>query len=192
MDRRPSFRKAVLLALLAQAVLSSPVLGQDGNDGSPDPSTECTAYTLPLVQSNLGSFPAIGKQASIVANDTVAKSKWTEISGKVLGTEPKPAMGSTTGYSTSDPDCWWTYGQCTTPKAAGLTPDVVDVPEPSTMGYGFDDGPYCNHNGFYDFLKSSNQKATMYFIGSNVIQWPKEAQRALTDGHELCVRTFNP
>ena len=28
----------------------------------------------------------------------------------------------------------------------------------------------------------------MFFIGSNVQNWPLEAQRALTDGHEICVR----
>ena len=29
------------------------------------------------------------------------------------------------------------------------------------MGYGFDDGPNCSHNAFYDFLASQNQKASM-------------------------------
>lgn len=65
---------------------------------------------------------------------------------------------------------------------------MSSVPEPKTIGYGFDDGPNCSHNAFYDYLQSKNQKATMYFIGSNVMDWPLEAQRALTDGHEICVR----
>jgi peptidoglycan/xylan/chitin deacetylase (PgdA/CDA1 family) len=56
------------------------------------------------------------------------------------------------------------------------------------MGYGFDDGPNCTHNAFYDFLASQNQKATMFYIGSNVLDWPLEAQRALADGHEICAR----
>lgn len=59
-----------------------------------------------------------------------------------------------------------------------------------SMGYGFDDGPNCSHNAFYDFLEENNQKATMFFIGSNVLDWPLEAQRALTDGHEICVREY--
>jgi peptidoglycan/xylan/chitin deacetylase (PgdA/CDA1 family) len=67
---------------------------------------------------------------------------------------------------------------------------VFNVPEPKTVGYGFDDGPNCTHNAFYDYLSSQNQKATMFFIGSNVLIWPREARRALTDGHEICVREF--
>lgn len=82
----------------------------------------------------------------------------------------------------------WTARQCTTPKLAGLPPDVASVPEPKTMGYGFDDGPNCTHNAFYNFLASQNQKATMFYIGSNVLNWPLEAQRALADGHQICIR----
>jgi len=59
------------------------------------------------------------------------------------------------------------------------------------MGYGFDDGPNCTHNAFYDFLASQNQKATMFYIGSNVLDWPLEAQRALADGHEICAHTWS-
>ena len=33
------------------------------------------------------------------------------------------------------------------------------------MGYGFDDGPICTHNVFYDYLASQNQKATMFSTG---------------------------
>ena len=29
----------------------------------------------------------------------------------------------------------------------------------------------------------------MFFIGSNVMDWPLEAQRALGDGHEVCVHS---
>ena len=28
----------------------------------------------------------------------------------------------------------------------------------------------------------------MFHIGSNVMDWPLEAQRALADGHEICAR----
>ena len=82
----------------------------------------------------------------------------------------------------------WTCGQCTKPKLAGLSPDISAVPEPKTMGYGFDDGPNCTHNAFYNYLSSQNQKATMFYIGSNVMDWPLQAKRAIADGHEICVR----
>lgn len=32
--------------------------------------------------------------------------------------------------------------------------------KPRTLGYGFDDGPNCSHNAFYDFLSSNNQRAS--------------------------------
>ena len=67
---------------------------------------------------------------------------------------------------------------------------MTSVPEPRTLGYGFDDGPNCTHNVFYDYLASQKQKATMYFIGSNVMNWPLEAQRALADGHQICIRAW--
>ena len=56
------------------------------------------------------------------------------------------------------------------------------------MGYSFDDGPNCSNNAFYDYLLSQNQKATMFYIGSNVMDWPLQAQRGLADEHEICVR----
>ena len=65
---------------------------------------------------------------------------------------------------------------------------MASVPEPNTMGYGFDDGPNCSHNAFYDYLESQNQKATLFYIGSNVFDWPLQAQRAIADGHEVCCR----
>lgn len=110
-----------------------------------------------------------------------------------------PVKGTITGdfsnftptYNSSDPDCWWTYHNCVTPKLAGLPMDVSSVPEPLTMGYGFDDGPNCSHNAFYDFLSEQKQKATMFYIGSNVMNWPLEGQRGLADGHEICAHTWS-
>jgi hypothetical protein len=30
----------------------------------------------------------------------------------------------------------------------------------------------------------------MFYIGSNVLDWPLEAQRAVADGHKVCVREY--
>ncbi|EAU83747.2 chitin deacetylase [Coprinopsis cinerea okayama7 len=60
-------------------------------------------------------------------------------------------------YSEKDTDCWWTYSKCVSPKHEGLPNDIADVPE------------------------SQNQQATMFYIGSNVMDWPLEAQRAVSD-----------
>jgi hypothetical protein len=45
------------------------------------------------------------------------------------------AQGTPTGnftsvnYPPTDPDCWWTYHQCITPKLPGLANDIANVPE---------------------------------------------------------------
>jgi peptidoglycan/xylan/chitin deacetylase (PgdA/CDA1 family) len=79
----------------------------------------------------------------------------------------------------------------TTPKHPGLPADIIDLPEPRSFGIGFDDGPNCSHNAFYEFLRENNQRATMFYIGSNVMDWPLQAQDAITDGHEICVHTWS-
>ncbi|KIK59698.1 carbohydrate esterase family 4 protein [Collybiopsis luxurians FD-317 M1] len=156
-----------------------------------DPAQECSPYNYPPVANQMNSFPAIGSKASILPNDSAALDKWKTISGSIptsIGLKTQPPGGD---YPANDPDCWWTYQQCTIPKQNGIPPDLEDAPEPSTLGYGFDDGPSCSHNDFLDFLQSQKQKATFYFIGSNVASYPLEAQRALADGHEICIHTWS-
>jgi hypothetical protein len=187
---------------LATSLWSTGVLGQDrtteaGEAAITDPNTECTAYDLPLVTDNAANFPAIWQSATILPNDAAALALWNTIAPtippniSVKGTLAGDFTNTTATYPTTDPDCWWTYSTCTTPKQPGLPPDIISVPEPNTLGYGFDDGPNCSHNAFYDFLTSQNQKATMFYIGSNVMDWPLEAQRAAADGHEICVHTWS-
>ncbi|KAE9400016.1 carbohydrate esterase family 4 protein [Gymnopus androsaceus JB14] len=160
-----------------------------------DPTEECTPYEYAPVTDALNSFPPVWKGASILSSDSAALAMWNSISDSIpTDIAVKVSFYASfisSNYSSSDPDCWWTYDQCITPKLTGLPPDVAAAPEPSTLGYGFDDGPNCSHNAFYDYLDSQNQKATFYFIGSNVAQWPLEAQRALTDGHEICAHTWS-
>ncbi|KAL0577614.1 hypothetical protein V5O48_004375 [Marasmius crinis-equi] len=162
-----------------------------------DPQQECKYYYYDKATKALPSFPPIWKTATLLANDTAGQAKWNSIKASVPADVPvktlvngdfSPALRN---YSTSDPDCWWTSRQCTTPKHTGIPADIASVPEPLTIGYGFDDGPNCSHNAFYDYLQKNNQKATMFFIGSNVMGWPLEAQRALYDGHEICVHTWS-
>jgi hypothetical protein len=105
------------------------------------------------------------------------------------------------------------YGKC--PFSEGAKTDSLPVlrnstcPEPNTWGFTLDDGPNCSHNAYYDYLEEQNQKATLFCalaylplllllsprltflcsadIGSNVLDWPLEAQRGLADGHEMFV-----
>lgn len=155
----------------------------------------------------ISQFPPIWEIATIVDNDATAAAKWASIQPNVPDIAPKvcfigietsgsgrltdgrqnislnitAAVGGA-DYSHSDPDCWWSFAKCTTPKLSGLVADISAVPEvrlalfsvrcvdgcllvllkrqPNTLGYGFDDGPNCGHNVFYDFLTSQNQKAS--------------------------------
>ncbi|ESK94329.1 carbohydrate esterase family 4 protein [Moniliophthora roreri MCA 2997] len=189
---RNTILKSILLALSLNSVVAQEQDPTASQATTTDPN-ECQTYPFPLITEHQAEFPESGKKATILSNDSVARAKWEQISaaGTIPQIVPKPTSGGAGKYDPNDPDCWWTYNGCTTPKREGVPPDVAIVPEPSTLGYGFDDGPFCGHNAFYDYLKSQNQKATMYFIGSNVYDWPLEAQRALTDGHEICIHTWS-
>ncbi|KAJ7142949.1 hypothetical protein C8R44DRAFT_603060 [Mycena epipterygia] len=163
-----------------------------------DPVAECAIRPpYPPVDSVSASFPANWKNVtSIPTTDTAARTKFLQMNSSIpdipiKGTLKGDFSNFTPTYDSSDPDCWWTYDQCTTPKLSELASDVANVPEPRTLGFGFDDGPNCSHNAFYDYLSAQEQKATMFFIGSNVQNWPLEAARAVADGHEICVHIWS-
>ncbi|KAF9262779.1 glycoside hydrolase/deacetylase [Marasmius fiardii PR-910] len=155
-----------------------------------NPADQCKYYDYPPVSTQIANFPAIWKTATILPSDSAARAKFNEISAGIPKLPLKGLKAKET-YDKTDPDCWWTATECKKPKHEGIPEDVSIVPEPNTLGYGFDDGPNCSHNAFYDYLTQQNQKATMFFIGSNVIGWPLQAKRAFEDGHELCVHTWS-
>ncbi|KAH7926539.1 carbohydrate esterase family 4 protein [Leucogyrophana mollusca] len=196
---QPTYSSAFFTVLLfAASVDAQDRTTEQGEAQISDPNQECAPYYYAPVNAALANYPAIWQPATIVASDTAAQAKYQGMLSQIpniqpKGTQPASLMGDFGGYNypTSDPDCWWTYGKCTTPKFAGLPPDIVTLPEPDTLGYGFDDGPNCSHNAFYDYLQQNDQKATMFYIGSNVMDWPLEAQRGLADGHEICVHTWS-
>ncbi|KAI6118230.1 carbohydrate esterase family 4 protein [Pisolithus sp. B1] len=165
---------SALLILIRALVFLSPAVAQDrtteeGEAQITDPNVECTPYT----------YPPVSQAANHI------QGQIPDISPK--GTQPESLAGDFSDYSypSDDPDCWWTSSTCDTPKTAGIPSDITTVPEPDTLGYGFDDGPNCSHNVFYDFLQSKDQTATMFYIGSN------KAQRAIADGHQVCVHTWS-
>jgi hypothetical protein len=111
-------------------------------------------------------FPTIWQPATLLANDSAGQAKWQSIKGSiptnipVKGTITGDFSNFTPSYSSSDPDCWWTYDKCVTPKLSGLKPDIATIPEPLSLGYAFDDGPNCSHNAFYDYLSQQKQIAS--------------------------------
>ena len=164
---------------------------------------ECTPYNLPIIATIKSQFPTVWTVADIMEGDTQAMQIMQTINSSglipsnigVRGTQPGSLYGADLdgNYNLAeDPDCWWTDHQCTTPAAStGLLPDIATCDEPYTWGYTFDDGPNCTHNALYDMWKENNQKASLMYIGSNVLDWPLEAQRGIVDGHHICAHTWS-
>ena len=106
-------------------------------DSRIDPNEESIYYYAPVANARY-SFPTVWTVATILSNDTNAQAKYNDIAPGIPNIAPKGTQpGSLTGnwtnftYSAMDPDCWWTYTHCTTPKLAGLSPDPAGVPEVS-------------------------------------------------------------
>ncbi|BEJ17020.1 hypothetical protein CspHIS471_0604210 [Cutaneotrichosporon sp. HIS471] len=204
--------------LLAATTVSAGAIGCGGHQigarnhgmGNPharrayDPNTldvtaQCTAYNYPPVAAILTQFPTNWAPATIVPSDTAAQQLFAQLNQtlgqKVANVQVKVGtQGDFSGYqydNAADPDCWWTKTRCTVPKDTTIPADISRLPEPNTWGYGFDDGPNCSHNALYNFMAENKQQATMFFIGSNVMNWPLQALRAKQDGHELCIHTWS-
>ncbi|KAI8973434.1 hypothetical protein BDF20DRAFT_824072 [Mycotypha africana] len=110
-----------------------------------------------------------------------------------------------TGYNvTTDPDCWWTATICKKPKVSYIPEDIYMCPNKGDWGLNYDDGPYkswwptsekdkeYDQPRFYNFLiEKGKQKATLFFVGSNVVHYPEAAQRAISDGHTICSHTWS-
>ncbi|PWN32664.1 glycoside hydrolase/deacetylase [Meira miltonrushii] len=175
---------------------------EEQSAGINNAKVECTPYNLPAIATIKNMFPTVWDVADLLPSDTEAIGFMKTINASglipsdigVRGTQPASLSGAGLDGSYplgQDPDCWWTDKQCTTPKHQGLLPDIVTCDEPMTWGYTFDDGPNCTHNALYDMWKENNQKASLMYIGSNVIDWPLEAQRGIVDGHHICAHTWS-
>ncbi|BEI86185.1 hypothetical protein CcaverHIS002_0604720 [Cutaneotrichosporon cavernicola] len=164
-----------------------------------DVTAQCTSYNYPPVADILTQFPTNWAPATILPSDTAAQQLFSQLNQtlgqKVGNVQVKVGtQGDFSGYqydNAADPDCWWTKTRCTEPKDTTIPADIWRLPEPNTWGFGFDDGPNCSHNALYNFMAEKKQQATMFFIGSNVMNWPLQALRAKQDGHELCIHTWS-
>ncbi|KAJ6617586.1 hypothetical protein B0H10DRAFT_2218517 [Mycena sp. CBHHK59/15] len=131
----------------------------------PDPTVECTAYSYAPVLAAKANFPAIWEPVTAIpTTDATALAKFAAMNASIPNMRPlrlniKLLIGPAghdhgqllqlhPTYSSSDLDCWWTYHRCVTPKLSGLS-ECARAPHPR---YGFDDGPNCSHNAFYDYL----------------------------------------
>ncbi|RCI04621.1 hypothetical protein CU098_012144 [Rhizopus stolonifer] len=165
---------------------------------SHDVTTECTYYQSDFaIQSD--QWPTVWGMATSNNMDTspefmqlYGSIDWSKAPDIPIRTLNEMGGLDLSGYDTvNDPACWWSATQCTQPKSQNIHGDVVQCPEPQTWGLTFDDGPNCSHNAFYDYLAKNNQRASMFYIGSNVLNWPYGALRGLKDGHHLCGHTWS-
>ncbi|KAJ7901037.1 hypothetical protein B0H14DRAFT_2555832 [Mycena olivaceomarginata] len=110
-----------------------------------DPSAECTPYYYPPVAAAVaaGQFPPIRTGVtSLPSNGTEAHVRFLAVTGSVAAISLKGALAGTfsdltPGYPLSDPDSWWRYHHCVTPKLTGLNADVAGVSEsPSSRRAG--------------------------------------------------------
>ncbi|ORX51258.1 chitin deacetylase [Hesseltinella vesiculosa] len=128
---------------------------------------------------------------------------WSKVPNAPIHKDKPNGDISFSGYnSDSDPFCWWSDTNCLKPKVDYLPEDVSYCPTVGDWGLSYDDGPFnyaddpvlnnYSEPQLYNFLANqNNQKATLFYIGSNVATYPAAAQRALNDGHVLCVHTWS-
>jgi hypothetical protein len=175
--------------------ISIPAIVQTTSD---DVTTECTYYTPDpsLITINAAEWPSIWKTATTNGMNTSAEFTslynsidWTKAPNIPVRTLDVNGALYLSAYDTvNDPDCWWSASICTTPKISDVNADIERCPEPETWGLTYDDGPNCSHNAFYDYLQQNKLKASMFYIGSNVIDWPYGAMRGVVDGHHIASR----
>ncbi|KAI8364750.1 chitin deacetylase [Radiomyces spectabilis] len=168
---------------------------------SNDPTQECVHYNPDpsLFQVNQAEWPTVWKTAT--SNNMNTSTEFQNLYNSIdWNSAPKIEVrklkpdGSVdmTGYDeANDPDCWWSSSGCTVPKMKDVNPDIYECPEPETWGLTYDDGPNCSHNAFYDYLEQQKLHATMFYIGSNVIDWPYGAMRGIKDGHHIAAHTWS-
>jgi len=163
-----------------------------------DPATQCTYYNSPYSIApqewptvwDIATSNGMNTSAEFIAlYNSIDWSKAPDIPVRKL----LPSGGlDMAGYdSVNDPACWWSTKQCKTPKRPDINPDIYACDEPNVWGLTFDDGPNCSHNAFYDFLAEHNQRASMFYIGSNVVNWPYGALRGVRDGHHIAGHTWS-
>ncbi|CEP17107.1 hypothetical protein [Parasitella parasitica] len=155
---------------------------------------------LPTVNFTASGYPEGWKSPPTTSAEVQAVINaldWSKVPGSPVRKADSKGDLTMTGYDSSDPDCWWSATGCVTSKNASIPPDVAACPTVGDWGLTYDDGPLTSDAGtwaepnLYDFLAKQNQKAGLFYIGSNVIAAPAAAQRALADGHTLCVHTWS-
>ncbi|CAO3644557.1 unnamed protein product [Mucor hiemalis] len=163
--------------------------------------------SLPTYQ--LSGYPEVWKtpdpsHAEVVAAS--AKIDWSLVPNAPVRKQNKAGDFVPNSDGDRDPYCWWSDTNCLKPKIA-IPEDFHSCPKKGDWGLSYDDGPFnirdssdkdaASENPYaepalYNFLaKTNNQKANLFYIGSNVATYPTAAKRAFNDGHYICVHTWS-
>ncbi|KAM0751267.1 chitin deacetylase-like manno protein MP98 [Meredithblackwellia eburnea MCA 4105] len=189
---------SIIVAVLSVASLATAQSRTDwvSEAAVTDPDIECTKYSYAPATAVQSHFPTLWTTANLSFAGATAydKALFTAMNSSIPKIAPKGTRDgnfTTVSYNGTDTDCWWSWAKCTTPKIKTLPTDVTKCEEPNTFGLTLDDGPNCSHNAYYDYLNQIGMKASLFYVGSNVLVWPLEAQRGLAEGHEVCSHTWS-
>ncbi|CEI85908.1 hypothetical protein RMCBS344292_00357 [Rhizopus microsporus] len=137
------------------------------------------SFAQNTTSSTSNTYPPSGKVPT-------PKPEWLElIKGANITNAPVLKSNGDNGPSTSGEDkyCDWAKSGCTGSS-------IYDCPK-GQWGLTFDDGPSTFSPILYDFLKTTNQKATLFMIGANAAQFPDLVKRAYQEGHEIAIHTWS-
>ncbi|KAG0042904.1 chitin deacetylase [Gryganskiella cystojenkinii] len=155
---------------------------------APTPSNAAPAPIIPLPPFD-GTFKnAYPPQFAIASTNTPLVAQWLkELNMSAVPNFPVvpfSASGAPTN-PTAIPAaaCDWTETGC-------VNKDIIQCPK-GVWGLTYDDGPTEFSEQLYDALDKTNQKATLFYIGSNVIQNWQAARRACGAGHQIAVHTWS-
>ncbi|RUS20988.1 hypothetical protein BC937DRAFT_93894 [Endogone sp. FLAS-F59071] len=179
-----------LAATTAMAQVSAPFYPDNWN------WTNATLYPF--------TFLSTGGAAIAPTNTTLVEGwinlvNWSAVPDWPVNTQDANGDLVFTGVNNNatNPSCNWSYdGFC------NRTTDVMECPTPGVWGLTFDDGPTVNDSLLYDYLDSINQKASLFYIGIEVAQYPAAAKRAcqefsesnrfkINSGHHISIHTWS-
>ncbi|KAI9226374.1 MAG: family 4 carbohydrate esterase, partial [Piptocephalis tieghemiana] len=82
-------------------------------------------------------------------------------------------------------ECWWTCDKCLGPQ------DISACPENNQWGLTYDDGPSPNSTMLLDHMQSHRIQATVFVVGSRVIEYPAILRREYAQGHDIAMHGWS-
>ncbi|KAI9012565.1 hypothetical protein CLU79DRAFT_769942 [Phycomyces nitens] len=146
------------------------------------------AIALTAVHAQTASTFAFTETYPTSGSKPTPKPEWvTEMNKGSIAAAPVLKESGSNGpqqSGSSDTYCDWTFTGCT------RATDIVACPK-GQWGITYDDGPTQFSSKLYDFLDTTKQKATLFMIGGQVVQYPELVKRAFDSGHEMAIHTWS-